>query len=372
MDELFELAPLPFEPYSPLHQWDLPPLPPLPAIDIYQERQDLKTVELQVYANVQNPASLNATRVRVPQMLPMGQFTAAACVGAGVTVRAPNEAEMYCFNPDQATNLVYRVRHPAHLRSTGEHVILVVPPSTLKLLFAPPEVTVRLNSHIMPVIEDLPPPGDGRQRRDAVQMRLLEEGETIPAEPQKKKEEPSVATEFKLLPLYQKRPPRKKQKLGNEGESNKKKQKKDKKIKRMLHKKCMSISAIVQQLRDFRARQQQRGLSLVTFNSTYVLHSRLEKAETLSPGFAAKMDLAQTGVRGAHLEAKRIIAVAAAPGPPAALEPLPLPPAPAPLPVPSPKPKPKPKLKTRKRKRVAVEEGESEVPTDYSEEDSEY
>jgi hypothetical protein len=78
-------------------------------------------------------------------------------------------------------------------------------------------------------------------------------------------------------------------------------------IKRAARKRCKTISAIVQQIREFRKLKQKAKEPLVNFNATYTLHSRLELAEKLQPGFAAKMDLQNQGVRDAERVAKQII-----------------------------------------------------------------
>lgn len=77
--------------------------------------------------------------------------------------------------------------------------------------------------------------------------------------------------------------------------------------KRRLAPRCTTIAACINQVRRYRDYCKIRSQPTTNLNSTYVIHSRFERAEILQPGFAKYCDELKLGSADAHEEAKRII-----------------------------------------------------------------
>lgn len=77
--------------------------------------------------------------------------------------------------------------------------------------------------------------------------------------------------------------------------------------KRKLAARCSTITACIEKVLEFRREAQLNLRSLVNLNSTYVIHSRFERAERLQPGWAKFCDMVKMGSADAHEEAKKII-----------------------------------------------------------------
>jgi hypothetical protein len=213
-------------------------------------------------------------------------------------------ALLYVFNPAQSTTLVKPVLNVAQLVD-GAHVVLAY------------HEPLRIRLHGRPVVVDMPPlptlasvcrslvsefksklapkpkakpnlpalePGSSSTEDEADDEDEDEEDE----EEYKKSKSKSKGAEEVAAQLYFKK--------GRQAGG-----------KRRLSGRCRSIRAIVNQIRRFRDEAEAAGRPLVNLNATYVLHSRLERADTLDPSFSRRMDDAKSGIKAADDEAKRII-----------------------------------------------------------------